>query len=436
VPVVPLAEVVASHPSRKAPSRLLLIVPPNSYRTVAYLEAARQHGVEVLVASEGKYSLVGEIAGGLHLNLSAPDALDRLLEASRDRPFNGVVATDDATVELGSRVAQALGLPHNAPQAARISHFKHLSRQTLAAAGVPVPDFRIVNLSGDVAQQCAGIGFPVVVKPLSLSASRGVIRADNRAELLSACARVQAIVAAETGNDAWIRSHLLVEGFVGGPEVAVEGLLQQGELTVLAIFDKPDPLEGPYFEETYYVTPSRHSAARQQQIMDTVTAACAGMGLREGPVHAEVRLAERGCVIIEVASRTIGGECARLLTFGTGHSLEALVIAHAVGSPLAIEPPAGAAGVLMIPIRQAGLLRRIEGITAARAVPGIEDILVAIRNGYELVPLPEGSSYLGFMFASAGTPEQVEAALRSAYAELRIIVGPLLRIEDRRTRQV
>ena len=435
VPVVRPAEVVASHYSRKARSRLLLIAPPNSYRTVAYLESARQQGVDVLVASEGKHSLVGDIAAGLHVDLSAPAALDILLEAARDRPFSGVVATDDTTVELGSRIAQALALPHNEPQAARNSRYKDLSRQALAAAGVPVPEFRVVNLRGDVAAQCASISYPCVVKPLSLSASRGVIRADNPDQLLSACARVEAIVATEVTSDAWLRTHVLVEGYISGPEVALEGLLQQGELDVLAIFDKPDPLLGPYFEETYYVTPSRHNADLQQQIVASVEAACAGLGLREGPVHAEVRLAEDGCVIIEVASRTIGGECARLLRFGTGYSLEALVIAHAVGQPLTIRPPAGAAGVLMIPIQEAGILRRIEGITAARAVPFIEDILISIREGYELVPLPEGSSYLGFMFASASTPEQVETALRTAHDHLTVVVGPLLKIEDRRPHQ-
>ena len=435
MPVVRPAEVVANHHSRKARSRLLLIAPPNSYRTVAYLESARQQGVDVLVASEGKHSLVGEIAAGLHLDLSAPDALEILLEAARDQPFSGVVATDDTTVELGSRIAQALGLPHNEPQAARISRYKDLSRQALADAGVPVPEFYVVNLNGDVAGQCAGISYPCVVKPLSLSASRGVIRADNAEELLSACARVEAIIASENMSDAWLRSHVLVEGYVSGAEVALEGLLQQGELAVLAIFDKPDPLQGPYFEETYYITPSRHSEDLQQKIVATVKSACVGIGLREGPVHAEVRLAESGCVIIEVASRTIGGECARLLAFGTGHSLEALVIAHAVGKPLAIKPPAGAAGVLMIPIHEAGILRRIEGITAARAVPFIEDILISIRDGYELLPLPEGSSYLGFMFASAATPEQVEAALRIAHDHLTVVVAPMLKIEDRRPRQ-
>ena len=169
--------------------------------------------------------------------------------------------------------------------------------------------------------------------------------------------------------------------------------------------------------------------------MAAVKAACAGLGLREGPVHAEVRLAESGCVIIEVASRTIGGECARLLRFGTGFSLEALVIAHAIGRPLTIKPAAGAAGVLMIPIQEAGILRRIEGVTAARAVPFIDDILISIREGYELVPLPEGSSYLGFMFASAATPGQVETALRTAHDHLTVVVGPLLKIEDRRPHQ-
>ena len=428
-PVVLPVEVVANYDSRQAHLRLLLIAPPNSYRTVAYLESAREQGVDVLVASEGKFSLVGEIAAGLHVDLSAPAALDVLLEAARERPFSGVVATDDTTVELGSRIAQALNLPHNKPQAARMSRYKDLSRQALADAGVPVPDFHVINLSADVADQCADIRFPCVVKPFSMSASRGVIRADNREALLSACARVHDIISSEATRDDYIRSHVLVEDYVGGPEVALEGLLHRGELEVLAIFDKPDPLEGPFFEETYYVTPSRHSTALQQQIIQTVKAACAGMGLREGAVHAEVRLSGSGCIIIEVASRTIGGECARLLTFGTGHSLEDLVIAHAVGRPLAIESATGAAGVLMIPIREAGILRRIEGITEARAVPHIEDILISIRDGYELVPLPEGSSYLGFMFARAATPERVEEALRTAHSKLKIVVAPLMRIE-------
>ena len=427
-----LAEGVPDSDRQQARMRLLLIAPPNSYRTVSYLESARRQGVDVLVASEGEHSLVGAIAAGLHVDLDAPEALDLLLQANLERPFNGVVATDDTTVELGSRIARALKLPHNPPQAAQYSHRKDLSRQVLQAAGVQVPDFRVLNLNKVIAPQLDGLQLPCVVKPLSLSASRGVMRADTQQQVQSACRRIQSILAAEAIVDDYVSSHVLVESFIDGPEVALEGLLHRGELDVLAIFDKPDPLEGPFFEETYYITPSRHSAAVQREIIQCVRDACNGLGLCEGAVHAEVRIGKSGCAIIEVAARTIGGECARLLGFGTGHSLEDLVIAHAVGRPLSIKRSSDAAGVLMIPITKAGSLRRIEGITRARAVPFIEDILINIRDGYELVPLPEGSSYLGFMFACAPEPEQVEAALRKAHAELNIVVAPIMKVKDLR----
>jgi len=412
--------------------RLLLIAPPNSYRTVAYLKAARLLGVEVLVASEGKFSLVGELAGGVNVDLFDPDAVDVLLAANRERPFCGVVATDDSCVELGSRIAEALGLPHNPLKAARYSHRKDLARQALAAAAVSVPDFRVVNLAAPLVPQLEGVAFPCVLKPLSLSGSRGVIRADTPEQALSACARIQVMLAGESLQDDFTASHVLIEQFVPGHEVALEGLLKNGQLDVLAIFDKPDPLDGPFFEETYYITPSRHTAADQENITICVKAACKALGLSEGPIHAEVRLSDEGCVLLEVASRTIGGECARLLNYGTGHSLESLVIAHATGKPLEMQAETGGAGVLMIPIPQAGIMRRVEGITAARAVPFVEDILVNVREGYELVPLPEGSSYLGFMFASAPTPELAEAALRAAHAKLKIVVAPLMKFEDLR----
>ena len=428
----PLAEVVPDNNRQQARSRLLLIAPPNSYRTVSYLESARRQGIDILVASEGEHSLVSAIASGLHVDLDAPEALDLLLAANRERPFNGVVATDDTTVELGSRLAESLGLPHNPPQAALYSHRKDLARQALQSAGVRTPAFRVLDLTAAIAPQLQGLELPCVVKPLALSASRGVIRADTPQQVQAACQRIQSIVRGEGIAGDYVASHVLAEAFISGPEVALEGLLHKGKLDVLAIFDKPDPLEGPFFEETYYITPSRHAPAIREEIIQCVREACDGLGLREGPVHAEVRIGKSGCVIIEVAARTIGGECARLLNFGTGHSLEDLVIAHATGGALSIERSSGAAGVLMIPITQAGSLRRIEGITRARAVPFIEDILINIRDGYELVPLPEGSSYLGFMFASAPTPGQVEAALRAAHAELEIVIAPLMKIEDLR----
>ena len=425
------AEVVPDSSSGEA-FRLLLITPPNSYRTVAYLEAARRRGIPVLVASEGKYSLVSEIAGGLHINLQDPAAIDLLLAANRSYPFAGVVATEDVSVELGSRIAEKLSLPHNPPQAARLSRRKDLSRQALAAAGVPVPAHRVIDLGRPLVPQLGNVDYPCVVKPVALSASRGVIRVDNLTETVTACERISRIINRESVPESFEASHVLLERFVSGPEVALEGLLHAGQLRVLAIFDKPDPLEGPFFEETYYITPTRHDGTDQKRIVECVAAACQALTLQEGPVHAEVRISGATAVIMEVASRTIGGDCARLLRFGTGHGLEDLVIAHAVGNPLPIEPQAGAAGVLMIPISEAGILRRVEGITRARAVPFIEDIVISIRDGYELVQLPEGGSYLGFIFAHAPTPEQAEAALRQAHDELKIVVVPVMPMQDLR----
>jgi biotin carboxylase len=418
--------------SQPAASRLLLITPPNSYRTTSYLEVARRRDIPVLVASRGEYSLVGALAAGLHIDLDDPASLEALLQANREQPFRAIVATDDATVELGSRVAQALNLPHNPPQAARYSRRKDLARRVLSAAGVPVPDFRVIDLSRSLPVQLEGLEFPCVVKPVSLSGSRGVIRADNREQVLRACARVQGILTAGSNRVSFATTHVLIEAYVPGAEVALEGILQDGRLEVLAIFDKPDPLAGPYFEETYYITPSRHDRRIRSRIMQRVAEACRGLGLREGPVHAEVRIRDGDAVILEVASRTIGGDCARLLHFGTGQGLEDLVISHAMGDPLPLQRQEGGAGVLMIPIARRGILRRIEGILQARAVPHIEEIVISIREGYELVPLPEGASYLGFMFARAPTPALAESALRAAHAKLNVVVAPVMALADER----
>lgn len=417
--------------------RLLLIAPPNSYRTAAFLAAARRLQIDILIASEGRYSLVSEIADGLHVDLATPEALDVLLAANGERAFCGVVATDDAVVELGSRIAAALGLPHNPPHAARCSQRKDLSRQALRQAGAGVPGFALIDLAQPLKTQLQALPLPCVLKPLSMSGSRGVIRVDTLPQALAACDRIRAILDTDPPVDDFVATHLLMECFVAGPEVAVEGLLRGGVLTPLAIFDKPDPLDGPYFEETYYITPSRHAPFVQQDIIRSVETACRAIGLCEGPVHAELRITPQGCVMMEVAARTIGGECARLLKFATGHGLEELVIAHASGQALdaAPAPAAGAAGVLMIPIPRAGILRRVEGLSAARAVPGIEDISIAIRDGYELVPLPEGASYLGFLFAYGAEPAAAEAALRAACAELNFVVAPVLRLQDERNVQ-
>ena len=412
------------------PARVLLIAPALSYRIPAYFGAAAALGVDVVLASDGRHSLIPRVAEGLQIDFSDPEQSQRtLLDAIEHAPISAVVATDDAATEISSRVAAAIGLPHNPPSAARIARRKDLARAALAAAGLRVPRFRTIDLRCPLTPQIAGLGYPCVVKPLAMAASRGVIRADTPQEMLAACRRVACIVAERPDEEE--RRTLLIEDFIPGFEVAMEGILREGHLHRLAIFDKPDPLDGPFFEETYYITPSRLAPSQQSRLVERVAEACRAYGLCEGPVHAELRINAEDVWIIEVAARTIGGDCARLLDFGTGRSLEELVLAHALGRPLDFASSAGAAGVLMIPTTRAGTLRRVEGVLEASRIAGIEDVVIAVREGYELVPLPEGGSYLGFVFARAATAWEVESALREAHARLRVVVAPAWRLEQR-----
>jgi biotin carboxylase len=412
--------------------RVLLLSPHESYRIVPYLDAARRLGLALTVGSAGEYSLVSACARGLHLPMDDTDAaLAAIARDHRQQPFCAVIGTDDATVTLASLAAARLGLPHNAPRAAQYSRRKDQARAVLARAGLPVPRHWLLDSRQPLASQIAGIVYPCVVKPVALSASRGVIRANTTQELLTACERILAIT--HTLADADERSLLLVEQYVDGPEYAVEGLLHDGILELLLVFDKPDAMEGPYFEETYYITPSHLSSTQQEHLRQLIEQACRAYGLNTGPVHAEVRVNDAGSWLLEVASRTIGGECARLLRLGTGYGLEELVLAQATGRSLPRQSLTQAAGVLMIPIPGRGILRRVEGLSAAQKTAGIEEVLISFRDGHELVPLPEAAGYLGFIFARGETAREVESALRRAHACLNVVLAPVFRIEDRRT---
>ena len=407
-----------------AKPRVLLVAPRDSYRTAPYIAAARKQGVDLLIASEGKYTLSGLDAPGVQVNLhDTPGSLQAVLAAVQAQPFTGVIGTDDASTELAVQASMHLQLPHNSLRSVRLARRKDLARAQLQRAGVPVPRHWKVGLASPLAPQLTDVTFPCVAKPVALSASRGVIRADDRAQLERAIGRIAGMLADVPEREE--RETLLIEEFIPGTEVAVEGLLSDGRLEILAIFDKPDPLDGPYFEETYYTTPSRHAPDVQARIAARVAEACAAYGLREGPVHAECRINNAGVWILEVAARTIGGLCGRLLRFGTGYGLEELVLLHTLGRRPDTQRETGGAGVLMIPIPQAGILRRVEGVLAAQRVPYIEEVVIDVREGYELVPLPEGASYLGFIFARAPSPGEAEAALRAAHACLRVVVAPL-----------
>lgn len=421
----------AKKSAKNAQQRLLLIAPHSSYRIVPYIQAAQKLGVDVMVASTSEHSLVSKVAEGLRIDLEGfqtnPEkAIELILQTHSENPFTGVVATDDSAVSLAAYAASAMNLPHNPLEAVRLTHRKDLARDCLLSKGIPVPEHKRVDLYSDLSEQANNISYPCVLKPLSLSGSRGVIRTDNPDEFIAACNRIQLIV--KDVPDTESQRYILAESYIPGFEVAVEAMLDNGELQVLALFDKPDPMEGPYFEETYYITPSRLTHDEQALITRRVKDACQAYGLINGPVHAELRLHDEEAWIIEVAARTIGGQCAQLLRYGTGYGLEELVIHQASGTPVQPEYINYSAGVLMIPIPQAGILRRVEGMSDARRIPCITEVEISVREGYELVPLPEGSAYLGFIFAQGPDPFTVEAALREAHTCLKFITAPVLKM--------
>jgi biotin carboxylase len=417
------------------PGELLLLVPTTSYRLDDFRAAAGRLGVPLVVGSDRCHRIedfYGAEAELLSLDYRDPvHAAEQIALAARKRPIRGIVPASDPTAVIAALAAERLGLPHNPPEAARRAANKHAMRVALQAAGVPVPRFRALELGGDPARAAAEAPFPCVLKPLLFSASRGVIRADDPAGFVEAWRRIERLLrdtrAERRAREDDAESVLLVEEFVPGAEVAVEGLLRGGRLEVLAVFDKPDPLDGPFFEETIYVTPSRHPAATLAEVERLTAAGARALGLAEGPIHAELRLSPAGPVVLEIAARSIGGLCSRTLRFGAGLSLEEVLVAHAMGLPLdALRREARAAGVMMLPIPRRGILHAVGGVEAARAVPGVEDVVVTAPEGREVVPLPEGDSYLGFLFARGETPGAVEAALREAHRRLELDIRPPL----------
>jgi biotin carboxylase len=398
---------------------VLLLLPTATYRAPDFIDAAKALGAEIVVASE-EPPVLAETMGdrAVVVPLDDPGAAAAAIEALDQRaPIDAVVAVDDQGVEIAAAAGEVLGFPHNPPDAAARTRDKAAMREALAAAEVRQPRFAVFDDPDEAPDAVADVGgFPCVVKPVGLAASRGVIRADDAAAARAAARRASDIAGG---------GGLLVEQYVPGDEVAVEGLLRAGTLDVLAIFDKPDPLEGPYFEETLYVTPSRLAPAALAEVERTTAAATAAIGLREGPIHAELRTDGEQAWVIEVAARSIGGLCARTLRFGASISLEEVILRHALGRDLAdLARRDAASGVMMIPIPRAGTLVAVDGQDAARAVPGVVGLEITIPRGRPVRPLPEGDRYLGFLFARADTPAAVEHALRAAHAALDIRISP------------
>ena len=401
-------------------ARVLLVVPTSSYRVADFLSAAESLGVEVAVASEEDLPLLG-VDRFVRIDCSDPaGAAAALADLAATTSIDAIVPVDDTGVVIAALASQLLGLPHNPPEAAQATRNKEVMRLALSRAEVSQPAFAAVGPHEDPAAAAAVIGYPLVVKPLSLSGSRGVIRVDTGEALGPVVERVRRI-ATEDGE---VGGRVLLEQFAPGMEVAVEGMLWGGVLEILAIFDKPGHPDGPYFEETIYVTPSELDPAARYEVARVTQAAVAAIGLQEGPVHAELRINAGKPSVIEVAGRSIGGLCGRALSFGLlDTSLETLVLRHALGRRhRGLHRTTEATGVMMLPIPSPGVLIFVGGLEEASRVEGIDAIEITTPIGGRLRPVPEADRYLGFIFARGSDPADVVSTLKKAHRLIDIVI--------------
>lgn len=412
-----------------------MLLTARSYRALPFIEAAERHSIEVVKAIDMHRQLAEYWDHPLGIDYGSPDeAAEAIAGFAKDKPLGAIIAVDDSGSIVAAKASALLGLPHNSPEAAEAARNKYRMRQLLHAGGVQAPEARLHHLTdgqsrSDLAAMAQDAPYPCVVKPLDLSGSRGVIRANNPDEFVAATEQLRKLLLSQ--GTTFNKAPFLVEKYVPGVEFALEAILDKGRLKVLAIFDKPDPLEGPYFEESIYVTPSRYPQETQAAIAEGTARAAAALGLREGPVHAELRVNESGPWVIELAGRSIGGLCSQTLRFSSDASLEELILRQAFGIEIeSLERERSAGGVMMIPIPEAGLLKNVEGCAAAEAVPLIEGIEISAKLNHLLVPLPEGDSYLGFIFARGEDPVEVEAALREAHSKLHFHISPGLPLLD------
>jgi biotin carboxylase len=399
--------------------KLILLASAFSYRAAAFEAAAAKLGICIVRGEDVPPPMFGRTAAELSLDYrDIPQAVERVETYAHSNSVGALIGLDDSGTQISAEVSRRLGLPYNDPDASAAAHDKAIMRQKFLAGGVPSPRFQRFTLAEDPAAIASQLSYPCVLKPTNMAGSRGVMRADTPEEFLQRFVRLKKLLHENKCSE------YLVEDFIPGEEVALEGLLDDGRLHVLALFDKPDPLDGPFFEETIYTTPSRLPEAAQEEIAGVAARAAAALGLRFGPVHAELRLSPEGPVMVEMAARSIGGHCSRTLRFGTDSSLEELILRRAFGLEFDLDRERSAGGVMMIPIPEAGFLQAVEGVEAAEQVPLIESVEIEIPLHHRVVPLPEGNSYLGFIFARGETPAAVEAALRAAHSRLHFTIMP------------
>ncbi len=406
--------------------RVLLLLPAAGYANQDFQQAAQKLGVDVVTCAD----FCHQLAPGWGLSPLMSVAFDQVdnsvprILAMLGQPVDAVLASDDHGVALAAHLRQAMGLPGNSVTAVMHLRDKLRFRELQQKHGLLHPPFAAIAHHDHGEAAAMRLGFPLVVKSRQLNASRGVIRADNPDEFQRALAQVRRIQARHLRDADTLG--VLIEAFIPGVEVALEGIMRQGELQVLALFDKPDPLDGPTFEESIYVTPSRFPDSAQREIADAVSRACAAAQISEGVIHAEARINDAGVWLLEIAPRAIGGLCGRILEATLGIGSAEIVLRHALNLPLNLQTGHAAAGVMMIPIPASGVLQAVDGVEAARVTPDITGIEITAVIGQIIAPPPEGASYLGFIFSRAATPAEAEAALRAAHAQLSIHIQPLI----------
>jgi biotin carboxylase len=411
--------------------RLLLLASKLGYQTRSFVEAAKRLGINVTIGSDRCHQLDDPWSdGAVPLHFEQPErAAQQLAEAVRTTPVRAILALGDRQTATAAYAARILGLRYNSPESVENCRSKLRQREVLRDAGLPVPEFFSFSLTEPLDTVLARVSFPSVLKPLRLAASQGVIRANDAPEFAAAVERIRHLLTSpevQATREPEL-NRLLVERYIPGAEVALEGLLEQGKLRVLALFDKPDPLEGPYFEESIYVTPSRLPVEMQTGIFDCAARTVRALGLSEGPIHAEFRVNDGGPWVLEVAPRPIGGLCSRTLRFGPDRIfLEELIVRHVTGLGVEMTRESLAAGVMMIPVPRGGVFEGAEGAERAAATPGVDEVQITARLHDFIAAWPEGSTYLGFIFARGGTPAEVEAALRRAHGALRFTITPRL----------
>lgn len=398
--------------------RAVVILPSTTYRAEDFIEAAESLGVDLVVASEQPPPFdMGDRY--LQIDCSNPQkAASEIARLGDDVPLDGVVAADDAGVVIAASVGTSLGLAANDPDAALSTRDKAEMRRRFHGAEVPQPRFEILQRGDDPHALVENVGYPLVIKPVNRSASQGVLRADNRTDLTDAITRNEKILGPDQSRP------LLLEEYMPGAEVAVEGLVRQGRLTVLTIFDKPDTPAGPAFPETILVTPTRLPNGTRDECVRVAELAIQGLGLTHGPVHIELKVEENRVRVLEVAARSVGGLCSRSLSFGLmDTTLETLILRNAMQMDKPeLRRESHASGVLMIPIPKSGVLSEVRGIEETRAIEGITGVDITIPAGTRVLPPPEGDRYLGFVFARGTDPGGVEAALRKALETMEPVI--------------